>query len=78
MIAMNNGDIPRKYLGPKNFYVLKQELFSHKNQYKPKTFTEKELNEWCNKLFEQIEEIEQLPNSEKVQLYKEVDAMLNV
>ena len=78
MKAMNDGEIPRKHLGPKNFHILKQELFSHKNQYQPQTFTEKELTDWNNTLFEKLEEIDQLSNSEKAQLFKEVDEMLNV
>ncbi len=77
MTAMNDGDIQRKYLGPKNFYILKQELFSLKNMYNPDTFTETELTDWNNALFERLEEIDQLPDSEKKQLFKEVDEMLH-
>jgi len=77
MEAMNRGDIPRKHIGPKNFYVLKQELFSLKNEYTPETWTEEELNDWNKRLAERMEEIEQLPESEKDKLLKEVDDMLN-
>jgi len=77
MQAMNDGDIPRKHLGPKNFHILKQELFSHKNQFKPQTFTEKESTDWFNTLCDMLEEITQLPNSEQKQLFKEVDKMLD-
>jgi hypothetical protein len=77
MEAMNRGEIPRQHLGPKNFAVLKQELFSLKNEYKPQTFTEDEFNDWNKKLAERMEEIEQLSTSEKDRLIKEVDDMLN-
>lgn len=77
MTAMNDGDIPRMHLGPKNFYILKQELFSLKNEYNPDTFTETELTGWNIILFKRLEEIDQLPNSEKKQLFREVDKMLD-
>ena len=77
MKAMNDGIIPRQHLGPKNFYILKQELFSLYNEYNPDTSTEKELTEWNVTLAARIEEIEQLPASEKEQLFKEVDKMLD-
>ena len=75
--AMNRGEIPRQHVGPKSFEVLKVELFSHKNEYKPQTFTEDELNDWNKTLAEKMEEIEQLSPSEKDRLVKEVDDMLN-
>jgi len=78
MIAMNKGEIQRKHLGPKNFHILKQELFSHKNQYNPTTSTAAESIEWHQKLYDLVEEIEQLPESEQTQLFAEVDQMLNV
>lgn len=77
MQAMNQGIIPRQHLGPKNFHVLKQELFSHLNEYNPDTSTDAELNDWNIKLAARIEEIEQLSTSKKKQLLKEVDKMLN-
>lgn len=77
MEAMNNGDIPRQHLGPKNFYILKQELFSLKNEYNPETFTEEELTKWNGTLAARMEEIEQLSDSEKEELLKEVDKMLD-
>lgn len=76
MIAMNNGEIPRKHLGPKNFLILKQELFSIKNEYNPNTSTAREIEDWDNTMFDRLEEIDQLPTAEKEQLFKEVDIML--
>ena len=74
--AMNEGIIPRQHLGPKNFYILKQEIFSLRNEYTPNTFTEAELNDWNTKMAARMEEIEQLPASEKKQLFSEVVKML--
>ena len=76
MEAMNAGKIQRQHLGEKNFYVLKQELFSHKNQYKPNTFTPDESIAWDNKLYGLLEQISKLSESEQNTLYKEVDNML--
>lgn len=78
MQAMNNGDIPRQHLGPKNFHILKQELFSLKNEYNPNTFTEKEMDNWNKKMAARLEEIEHLSGSEKEQLFTEVNEMLDV
>lgn len=75
--AMNDGIIPRQHLGPKNFYVLRQELFSLKNEYNPNTSTDEELNNWNIQMAARIEEIEQLLGSEQKQLLKNVDEMLN-
>ena len=77
MKAMNDGIIPRQHLGPKNFHILKQELFSLYNEYNPNTSTDKELTKWSYTLAARIEEIEQLSVSEKEQLLKEVDKMLD-
>ena len=77
MTAMNEGIIPRQHLGPKNFLVLKQELVSLYNEYNPDTFTEKELDKWNNRLAARIKEIEQLSTTEREQLLKEVDKMLD-
>jgi len=77
MTAMNEGIIPRQHLGPKNFYILKQELFSLHNEYNPDTFTNRELEEWNNKMATRIEEIEQLSTTEQEQLFKQVDKMLD-
>ena len=77
MRAMNEGKIPRAHLGPKNFLVLKQEIFSLKNEYKPDTFTEKEFVAWNKKMSDRIVEAEQLPAAEMEQLLKEVDKMLD-
>ena len=76
--AMDDGDIPRQHLGPKNFHILKQELFSLKNEYNPNTSTGTELNEFYNKMAANLEEIQQLPTTEREQLLKEVDKMLDV
>lgn len=75
--AMNNGIIPRQHLGSKNFHVLKQEIFSLKNQYNPNTFTSIELDNWNQMLAARMEEIEQLSTTKKEQLFKEVDKMLD-
>lgn len=77
MRAMNEGVIPRAHLGPKNFYILKQELFSLKNEYKPDTFTEKEFVTWNKKMSDRLVEVEQLSVPEKEQLLVEVDKMLD-
>ena len=77
MQAMNEGKISRQHVGPKNFEVLKTELFSLKNEYKPQTFTEKEFDKWNKALAERMEEIEQLSSSEQKRLLQEVDDMLN-
>ena len=77
MQAMNEGKIPRQHLGPKNFLILKQELFSLKNEYTPDTFTEEELTKWNYSMSARMEEIEQLSSSEKKQLLSEVDKMLD-
>ncbi len=77
MEAMNNGDIPRAHLGPKNFHILKQEIFSLHNEYTPDTFTEKEFVEWNKKMADRLVEVEQLSGSEKDQLLSEVDKMLD-
>lgn len=77
MRAMNEGVIPRAHLGAKNFHVLKQELFSLKNEYKPDTFTEKEFVAWNKKISDRLVEVEQLPISEKEKLLVEVDKMLD-
>jgi len=78
MEAINHDGIPRLHLGPKNFYVIRQELLSHKNEYNPQTFTEQEKIEWDDILFEMVQEIDNLLSaSEREQLFKEVDEMLN-
>ena len=77
MESMNNGNIIRQHLGPKSFDVLKTELFSLKNRYKPQTFTEAEFDEWNKTLAQRMEEIEQLPTSEQEKMMQEVDDMLN-
>jgi len=77
MEAMNSGKISRQHLGPKNFHILKQELFSLRNEYNPDTSTDEELNNWNIKLAARMAEIEQLSGSEKEQLLKEVDKMLD-
>lgn len=77
MQDMNEGIIPRQHLGPKNYQILKQELFSLKNEYTPETFTDKELINWNNNLAARIEEIEQLSETEQEQLFRKVDEMLN-
>ncbi len=77
MRAMDNGDIPRAHLGQKNFFVLKQEIFSLKNEYNPDTFTDKEFISWNKNMADRLVEVEQLVESEKEQLLKEVDKMLD-
>jgi hypothetical protein len=78
MKAINDGDIPRQHLGPKNFYILKQELFSLYNEYKPDVFTQLEIDNWNKKLAERLEEIKYLSESEQKELYTKVDEMLDV
>lgn len=77
MRAMNEGVIPRAHLGPKNFLVLKQEIFSLKNEYKPDTFTDKEFVIWNKKMSDRLVEVEQLSVPEKERLLVEVDKMLD-
>ncbi len=77
MEAMDRGDIPRKYLGTKTSAALKQELFSLKNEYNPKTFTDEEEVIWNTKLGLVMEGIEKLSGSQKDNLLKEVDKMLD-
>lgn len=74
---MDNGIIKRQHLGAKNFYVLKQELFSLKNEYTPSEFTEEESNKWNITLAARLEEVEQLSLSEQGQLSKLVNKMLD-
>lgn len=76
MQAMNAGEMPRNYIGPKNFHILKQELFSLKNQYKPKSFTPSELEKMNEKIRNCVLQIERLPSYERVRLVKDVDEML--
>ncbi len=77
MQAMNNGEIPRAHLGAKNFHILKQEIFSLRNEYNPDTFTEKEFVAWNKTMADRLVEVEQLSTTEKEQLLKEVDKMLD-
>jgi len=77
MRAMDEGKIPRGHLGPKNFYVLKQEIFSLLNEYHPDTFAEKEFVAWNKKMADRLVEVEQLIGSEKEQLLIEVNKMLD-
>lgn len=74
--AMDTGKIPRRHLGPKNFHILRQELLSLKNQYKPKSFTSIELEEIDGIIRDRVEEIEQLSSREQFRLIKIVDSML--
>lgn len=75
--AISNGDIPRSRIGPGNFAILKTELFSMKNSYKPDTMTDKELLDYNKNLAEKIEQVETLTTSEQNELFEQVDAMLN-
>ena len=75
--AITDGDIPPSRIGPGNFAILKQELFSMRNEYKPLTMTDKELLDYNKRLAEKIEQIATLSSGEQTQLYEQVDKMLN-
>lgn len=77
MQAMNEGKISRQHLGVKNYYVLKQEIFSLKNEYNPNTSTEAEQNDWNIQIAARLEEVEQLTGSDQKTLLKEIDKMLD-
>ena len=77
MQAMNNGELTNRHLGPKNFHILKQEIFSLKNEYNPDTWNEKEELEWNEAMSDRLSEVEQLTSpSQKEELLIAVDKML--
>lgn len=74
---ISEGLIKPIHLGKKSFEVLQQEYFSLKNSYRPKEMSEKEKNEFNEKLKTLIAEIQFLPENKQKELFDNVDDMLN-
>ena len=74
---ISNGSLSPRHLGEKSFEVLKQELFSLKNQWNPNTWSESEKIDHNQILTDLVNQIEKLDDHQKFILNEDVDSMLN-
>jgi len=73
---ISEGVIKPMHIGRKSFEVLQQEYFSLKNLYRPGEMTDKELEEFNEKLKNLTAEIQFLPEDKQEKLYDNIDKML--
>ncbi len=76
MEAMERGEIPRRHLGKKTIEVVRQELFSLQNRYKPQTMTDKEIDEWNAEVANTLGESKNFTAAEWEQMMGQVNRML--
>jgi hypothetical protein len=76
-LKISDGILTPRHLGEKTYEVLKQELFSLRNQWNPNTWTEEETTEYNQSLIDLVAQIEKLDDHQKFILNEDVDSMLN-
>lgn len=75
---ISKGIIPKQHLGKKTLAVLQQELFSLKNEFKPRTMTNKDWEKWNKKYDNFLNSADILNGKEYRSIQAEIKKMLEV
>ncbi len=75
---ISKGIIPKQHIGKKTLAVLQQELFSLKNEYNPKTMTNKEFEKWSKKYNAWLKDAIKLEGKDLRSIRAEAKKMLEV
>ena len=81
--AISKGEIPASFNGTPTYEVLRQQLFSLKNEYNPQGwisntgYVDPKLQKWNQRMADTLKGVSKLTTDEQTKLNDEVDKMLS-